>query len=101
MTPPGVPPLAPSAVPATVPLPADAPAVADAPAPARRGRSWSLIAVVWAARLVTVGLIAGGLYLEAKTSFFQSYVVTRLIGHPSFSVAAGPNPELRFPASGP
>ena len=101
ITPSGVPPIATAgAVPATVPLPSDASASEPAAA-RRRGRSWSLIALVWTARLVVVALIGGGLYLEGRTSFFQSYVLARVIGHPTFGVGEGANAELRFPATGP
>lgn len=99
ITPPVVPPVAPSG--AAI-IPGTVPAAASEAAPASRpGRSWSLIALVWCARLVAVALAAGGLYLEARTSFFQSFVFTRLIGKASFTVDTGPNADIRFPATGP
>src|SRR5258708_6744504 len=103
ITSPVVPSVAPAgALPATIPVPGSVPATtADAAPSSRAGRSWSLLARVWCARLVAVALAAGGLYLEGRTSFFQSFVFTRLIGKASFTVDAGPNAELRFPAAGP
>src|SRR5258708_23770734 len=100
ITSPVVPSVAPAgALPATIPVPGSTPA--DAAPSSRAGRSWSLLALVWCARLVAVALAAGGLYLEGRTSFFQSFVFTRLIGKASFTVDAGPNAEPRLPAARP
>ena len=84
----------------TVPLAGQTPPQPE-PKAQTRGRSWSLTLLVWVARLVAMALVAGGLYLEVRTSFFQSFVLSRLVGKPTFVVAAGENPHIRFPANGP
>ncbi len=70
------------------------------PRPNRR-RSWIIALLHWFARLATLALIVAAVAFEARTSYFQSYVVARLTAGASFATASGPSDTVVFPAGGP
>jgi membrane peptidoglycan carboxypeptidase len=74
----------------------------NAVAPARRrfGRRGER-QMLWALRLVCLGLLAWGATIESRTSLLQSTLATKFTRDFAFAVAEGPNDNLRFPRNGP
>ncbi len=74
----------------------------NAVAPARRrfGRRGERH-MLWALRLVCLGLLAWGATIESRTSLVQSTLATKFTRDFAFAVAEGPNENLRFPRNGP
>src|SRR5580704_11775167 len=76
--------------------------------PAREAQSgrtrlaiWSERLALWALRLLCVSLFACAALLEARTSFVQSILFSRATAGMSFTLAAGPSADIRFPTGGP
>ena len=72
---------------------------------ARSGRTrlamWSERLALWALRSLCVSLFACAAMLEARTSFVQSILFSRATAGMSFTLAAGPSADIRFPTGGP
>lgn len=74
----------------------------DAAAPHAPGkRPLSIALLHWAARFVALGLVAGAVYLEARTSYLESFLIARVAKPASFTVENGANAALRFPPASP
>lgn len=77
------------------------PETAPETASPNRKRPLGIVLLHWAARLVALGLVCGAVYLEARTSYLESFVVARIAQPANFAVDVGPNRELRFPPASP
>ncbi|HXP72741.1 MAG TPA: transglycosylase domain-containing protein [Stellaceae bacterium] len=79
--------------------------IEDLEGDAGSGRSrlavWSERLALWALRLLCLALLAWGAMLEARTSFVQSILFSRATDGMSFTLAVGPNTDIRFPKGGP
>lgn len=64
-------------------------------------RPLSIAILHWTARVVALGLLAGAVYLEARTSYLESFLIARVAKPATYSVADGPDQALRFPAASP
>ena len=65
-----------------------------------RIKRFAFHAVLWSLGLVSLALVAAGLF-EANTSVFESKVFSRLGSRLTFKVASGENSGIQFPSGGP
>jgi hypothetical protein len=73
----------------------------------RRRRSWpglflrTITVLRWGVAAALLALFAWGVVAEARSSFLQSRIFSRLTRHMGFTVAPGPSDAIVFPKYGP
>ena len=80
--------------------PAEPPPEIAAP-PSEHKRPLHVVVLLWAARLTALAMVAGAVYLEARTSYLESFLVARLAKPATYTIGIGPSEAPQVPPPSP
>jgi membrane peptidoglycan carboxypeptidase len=87
--------------PAAVGLEPAAPPPDIATPPKARKRPLHIAVLLWTARLTALAMVAGAVYIEAHTSYVESFLLARVAKPATYSIGIGPSEALQVPPPSP